>query len=307
MLKAGTMCPKRLKSILCTGMLMLFLCPGSPAWSQKLSDSSRRQVGNEPIHVLTSSEMAEAITSIKWDGVEFIDAHDHGRELQSAASFDDSGECYNPTEAGARDNGTGSTTSSSVLSFVRQEHSISATTRMALWLHDGQSSPGCPQGKQSPATRLSDVILEKNIAIKPKQIDFRINFETKNFHKNGVFEILTGYMPQIFSKFYAVKPGNNLIDVSMGKGEQSYPLMFSDDDSSHAMGIICINESLRSKISYGRFNISNAKVVKWNCVDRGESEVQPGPHRFRAKVFVGNVTSVQEQMSFVLTHQSGDE
>ncbi|MEA1834548.1 hypothetical protein U8607_20855 [Methylobacterium durans] len=45
-----------------------------------------------------STRTAGAIDSLAWNGREFLNRFDHGRELQSAASFDGYGECFNPTE-----------------------------------------------------------------------------------------------------------------------------------------------------------------------------------------------------------------
>ncbi|MDB5036802.1 MAG: hypothetical protein JWQ35_330 [Bacteriovoracaceae bacterium] len=53
-----------------------------------------------PMTIRTSNQFAGAIYSLTWAGKEFINHDDHGRELQSAISFDGYGECLNPTEAG---------------------------------------------------------------------------------------------------------------------------------------------------------------------------------------------------------------
>jgi hypothetical protein len=62
-------------------------------------------IGGKPLVIQTTSRLAGAIDSVKWDGVEFINSHDHGRQLQSAINADVDGvyhtECYNPTEAGS--------------------------------------------------------------------------------------------------------------------------------------------------------------------------------------------------------------
>src|SRR4051794_1659541 len=49
-----------------------------------------------PLQIGTTDRLAGAIASLTWNGMEFIDQLDHGRELQSASSFEDLGECYNP-------------------------------------------------------------------------------------------------------------------------------------------------------------------------------------------------------------------
>ncbi|MBU6239317.1 MAG: hypothetical protein KGQ51_15960 [Planctomycetes bacterium] len=63
--------------------------------------------------ITTTSRVAGAVDSVRYQGVEFIDSHDHGRQMQSAASFDCSRddpfwpERFNPTEAGSRSDGLG--------------------------------------------------------------------------------------------------------------------------------------------------------------------------------------------------------
>src|SRR4051812_35251879 len=74
----------------------------------------RGKAGGSEIVVTTTDRLAGAVHSLTWDGVEFIDSHDHGRQLQSAAGFDGGkpgfhAECFNPTEAGSRHDGTGKT------------------------------------------------------------------------------------------------------------------------------------------------------------------------------------------------------
>ena len=66
-----------------------------------------RPFKGSPLAVGVSSRTAGAIDSLTWGGTQFINARDHGRELQSAAAFDGYGECLNPTEAGSDADGRG--------------------------------------------------------------------------------------------------------------------------------------------------------------------------------------------------------
>ena len=63
------------------------------------------QFKDRPVRLTATPRSAGAIESLEWDGVEFLDSNDHGRDLQSAVVFDGSGECDNPTEAGASKDG----------------------------------------------------------------------------------------------------------------------------------------------------------------------------------------------------------
>src|SRR3982751_3635344 len=93
-----------------------------PVFGQISGDSViRGKAGASEIVITTTERLAGAIHSLTWDGKEFIDSHDHGRQLQSAASFDCGSskefwaECFNPTEAGSRTDGTGDKSSSKLL------------------------------------------------------------------------------------------------------------------------------------------------------------------------------------------------
>ena len=64
------------------------------------------------LFISASATMAGAVDSLVWNHKEFINAWDHGRELQMAINAPPNGECFNPTEAGGIDDGTGSSTKS---------------------------------------------------------------------------------------------------------------------------------------------------------------------------------------------------
>src|SRR5215218_2997854 len=48
----------------------------------------KARAGRSDIVIITTARLAGAIHSVTWDGKEFIDSFDHGRQLQSASSFD---------------------------------------------------------------------------------------------------------------------------------------------------------------------------------------------------------------------------
>src|SRR5205823_5835380 len=68
--------------------------------------SIRGRAGASEIVLTTTARVAGAVHSLTWNGKEFLDSFDHGRQMQSAASFDGGGrfvpETFNPTEAGSR-------------------------------------------------------------------------------------------------------------------------------------------------------------------------------------------------------------
>jgi len=97
-----------------------------------------RKAGPSEIVITTTNRLAGAIDSLTWNGKEFIDSFDHGRQLQSAASFNFRAtdpfwaERYNPIEAGSQSDGVGKTSSSKLLSLHAQGAELQTTSRMAF-------------------------------------------------------------------------------------------------------------------------------------------------------------------------------
>ena len=124
-----------------------------------------RTVDSE-IVITTTSRVAGAIHSLKWRGKEFIDSTDHGRQLQSAANFDQgapiSAETYNPTEAGSRRDGAGASSSSQLLSLTAKGNRLTTNTLMAFWLAPGENSG---ENRAKNSTVLSKWSLYKEVTI----------------------------------------------------------------------------------------------------------------------------------------------
>ncbi|MFX7820800.1 hypothetical protein ABTK26_21005, partial [Acinetobacter baumannii] len=76
------------------------------------------------------------IHSLTWNGKEFIDSADHGRQLQSAINLDCGkairAETFNPTEAGSRRDGAGPTSSSRLLKLSAKGNTLETLSRMAF-------------------------------------------------------------------------------------------------------------------------------------------------------------------------------
>ena len=171
--------------------------------------------------ITTTSRVAGAVDSMRYQGVEFIDSHDHGRQMQSAASFDCSRddpfwpERFNPTEAGSRSDGLGPSSTSRLLSFEAKDKTIQTKNQMAFWLPPGEQSFGRP-GLNT--TRISNHLLEKRIqigcSVSPNAIQVDVAFEMPRDEKHRLaqFEVLTGYMPVHFQRFWRWDAGNRSFD-----------------------------------------------------------------------------------------------
>ncbi len=265
--------------------------------------------GEGGITIRTTSRLAGAIHSLTWNEKEFIDSHDHGRQLQSAINLDGGErmrpETFNPTEAGSRNDGAGPTSTSRLLHISTTPNSLKTRAQMAFWLVPGQESSGHPARNK---TLLSDHVLEKKVTIGYKEMprvivhDATFHLPVNEKHRYAQFEVLTGYMPSEFEKFWALEPqSGKLLPLSDGPGEQRRPVILATSSGSHAMGCMTPNLSMNKGWSgpgYGRFRFQAAEVVKWNAVFRlkDPERVPSGAYSFRTFVVVGELKNVRKDM-----------
>jgi hypothetical protein len=262
----------------------------------------RAQAGKSELVIKTTSRLAGAIDSVRWDGKEFIDSTDHGRQLQSASNLDAGSpltdETYNPTEAGSRADHVGPTSSSVLLELKAGANALETRSKMAFWLKPGERS-GPNLAKNT--TLVSEHGLAKKVTIGfrdlPQVIEDVVTFTLPpgERHTAATFEALTGYMPAEFSRFLVYDPATGEAKpISVGPGEQKRPLIFSTESGSHAMGIY----SPEPSPSYGRFRFAEHRVVKWNCVFRVSAKdgIPPGDFRYRLYVPVGTLEDVVASM-----------
>jgi hypothetical protein len=264
----------------------------------------RAAAGPSEIVIKTTERLAGAIDSLTWNGKEFIDSHDHGRQLQSASNLDCgtpiTAETFNPTEAGSRNDGAGGKSSSELLEIHASGNELTTSGRMAFWLAPGQKSGAHPAKN---TTILSNHGLTKRVKIgykdMPNVISYDVTFTLPpgEHHTHAVFEALTGYMPPEFEQFLQFNPKSGTLEaLSDGPGEGRNPVVLSVPDGTHAMGIYAPPQPSADTTgpSYGRFRFVPEKVVKWNCVFRTtiDSGLPAEEHTFRMFVIVGDLDTV---------------
>lgn len=256
-------------------------------------------IGGKPLVIRTTSRLAGAIDSVKWDGVEFIDSHDHGRQLQSAINADVDGvfhvECYNPTEAGSVADALGPKSTSRLEALSVKDGVLTTRTRMAYWLPPGFKSGGHPAQNTE---LVSNHVLTKQVRIgRPGMdhvLDYKVTFTVPGDrpHKYLQFEALTGYMPAMFSEEHRFDAKTaTLVPVPRGNGEVRDPIVLSTPSGSHAMGVFTPDRppTGQPSVGYGRFEFESEKVVKWNCVFRRRQAepIKPGDYSFQLYVVIG--------------------
>ena len=161
----------------------LLLATALPLRAEPVDGNAEIRAGtNESAIVITTTRrLAGAIDSLQWHGREFINSTDHGRQLQSAGFFDNTpeanAETFNPTEAGSRDDGAGTDSTSPLLELVASGNHLRTRTQMAFWLAPGERSGG--QLARNTNT-LSNYVLTKDVTIGferwPQALDYRVTF-----------------------------------------------------------------------------------------------------------------------------------
>ncbi|MCA9222518.1 MAG: hypothetical protein KDA71_19460 [Planctomycetales bacterium] len=270
----------------------------------------RAAAGESEIVITTTARLAGAIHSLTWNGREFVDSTDHGRQIQSASNLDAGSpmtpETFNPTEAGSRRDGAGATSTSRLLHLVASGNTLQTTTRMAFWLAPGETSGGHPAKNRQ---LLSDHLLTKRVTIgvvdMPQVVQYDVTFSLPvgERHHYAQFEAVTGYMPAEFEKFWKFNSATGELEpLSDGPGEQRDPVVLATSDGRYAMGVYSPDQPSRGfeQAGYGRFRFQRERVTKWNCVFRlrdSRQPIPPGEYSFRNFVLVGDLETVRRDMA----------
>jgi hypothetical protein len=251
-------------------------------------------VDGSTMTISTSSRTAGAIDSLVWRNKQFINATDHGRELQTASSFDGHGESFNPTEAGNISDGP---TSSSVLNYsTTTNNSLTTIISPAYWL---------PPDGIHPAFNtniVSNHLIQKDVTIGSHNlsniIEYKASFYLPVVHQSATFEVVTGYMTNDFTSYWKYNPQTDDLQsfVPSSSGEQSSPLIFSTPDQQYAMGIYSpgLPQPSWPGAGYGQFNYSGdpaSGTNKWNCVYR-ETNLAIGNYSYTCYIAVGSLDTV---------------
>ncbi|WP_345820985.1 hypothetical protein ABC766_02345 [Methylobacterium fujisawaense] len=275
-----------------------------------------RPFKGSPLSVGVSSRTAGAIDSLTWGGTQFINARDHGRELQSAAAFDGYGECLNPTEAGSDADGTGPRSTSLLTALQVGADTLETRSQMAYWIGPGATTGNCPKGPGPHAGPRSNDVLAKRVTLGAEgvanAIAYRATYVTAEPHASATFEAATAYMPPDFAQFWSYDPATGRsAPLSAGPAEQGVPVILANADGSRAMGVYspALPQPSVPNAGYGRFNFATLPgpgnaTVKWNCVFR-ENNVPAGAHSYTCYVVVGTLEDVKAGIAALRTALGG--
>ena len=291
------------RSYLLASALAVLGLPVRAAAAAPLAAATWR-IGEEPLRLAAGPGFAGAISSIRFRGREFLDAADHGRELQGAVQFG-SGECLNPTLAGASRDPPGRS-SSQVLSIQVSPSRYRAATRMAFWNRPGEPCALGPDERGVALNRsdVSDLVYSQDMTQgymgHPDAVLVRIGVANPHARPPASVEALTGYMPPDFDTFILYDPqadGFREEDALRNRsGERDDPLILSTADGRSAMGVIGLSTSTAPR--YAGFH--SAAVGKWSLVYHAAVPFAPGLHRYVCVWIIGTRREVEDTLADIV-------
>jgi hypothetical protein len=263
------------------------------------------------ISIGTSARFAGSVTSLIFRGKQFVDTRDHGREWQSASSFDGFGECFNPTEAGSRTDGDKETTSSKLLATKSGPNWLATSTDMAFWLPPGFDY-GHQCGMSPTATHAVNTtltgrhILDKRIQIgdegQPNVISDHVTYTVPEAHGSGTFEAATVYTPIDFSKRYVLNLASGSVEPTTIIGEQDQPVILATADGNYAIGFYSPLLPQLPARGYGSFTFPNTNKI--NCVFREKPIAAGQKFNYVCDIVVGSLAEVKASILQLNSHHA---
>jgi hypothetical protein len=226
------------------------------------------------LQIETSARFAGSVSSLIFRGKQFVDTRDHGRELQSASSFDGFGECFNPTQAGNVTDGDKQTTTSRLLAARAGPNWVATQTDMAFWLPPGYDykhqcgmSPTTTHAVNKSLTggHILNQRIELGAAGESNVISDYVTYAVPEAHGSGTFEAATIYTPIDFSRRYILKLGTRNVEPTTVIGEQDSPVILATADGMYAVGIYSPRLPQEGR-GYGTSSFPNTNKI--NCVFR---------------------------------------
>lgn len=256
------------------------------AWAQNRPLTLETTVTGEPLVLRSERRFAGAITSLRFRGVEHVDAADHGRLFQTAVQFGGLGECLNPTQAGASRDRSRST--SRLLSATVAADVWETTTQAAFWHRPSDRCTTLEGVRRRPAnrTRLSEALIgvrhRFGSPVHPHAVETEVTITLSEAEPQVVVEALTLYAPAAFDTFHAVAPRRLIPDYEAvaRPGERPEPRIVSTSDGAHAVSLF----SRDGAAGHGRWRFPT--VGKLNLVFR-PGRLEAGSHVWRCGWAVG--------------------
>ncbi|XP_033740947.1 uncharacterized protein LOC117327850 [Pecten maximus] len=262
------------------------------------------------LFISASKRMGGAIDSLVWNNKQMINMYDHGRELQMACNSDTYTECYNPTEAGGRDDSRHETTHTHIQWVRAHGDTLESEVHPAFWLRPGTHEKravqsGCHRGSPSlthQSTYAYPFWKQVRIGVHGMShaIEFMSNFTLAGDWPHDLryiqMEAPTGYMPGEFTTAYRFNTKTLSLE---NHGSSLEPPVVSTDDGQYAMGVYSPPGQDSDVFMYYGVSLRlggtsfTGSTNKWNVVYR-KSRFTSGVHHqvYKTYICVGTLNMV---------------
>jgi hypothetical protein len=260
-----------------------------------------------------------ALWTWTWNGTQFINTDDCGREIQSSVFYPTSSGTQNPTEAGDQ------FTSSNLLGEQRHysivtalSNSGSTQTSQSIPLDFNPQSFG---GSQDHPAMYPGLRIGKQITLNYHNLGAVAQYVT-TFHtpvnlQNAQIEIPTGYLQKNFNRYFTYDAySQSLTEVtgslSSCSTDHNYGftpasgyggVIISDASGNNAMGVYGITTPMGGSVSYfALWNITCQNTSKWNAVF-GPGTIPAGDNVYASWIMTGTLAYVQTLMNALYSGQ----
>jgi hypothetical protein len=264
-----------------TRKLALSVCPpADTVW----------QVNGSALTIKTSSSHGGSVYSLVWGGLEYINASDLGRELQTAYQLDGGGEGNNPTEAGSSKG-----TPSKVLGATVSGKVLSTSVSPAYWV---------PFNGQTYSADQIDKRIEVDYHGVVNLVRHDVTVTLAAAHATAGVEGLTGYVALGLNKLYAwdngsltVLPYTPSAPYDPSKIVSSFkPLVLADASLAHAIGVYSPTGGYNAWMGAG------GNSNKWDANVFGAAPIAAGRHSWVVYYVVGTLADVTTKLGQVIAN-----
>ncbi|XP_046345345.2 uncharacterized protein LOC124125940 [Haliotis rufescens] len=199
------------------------------------------------LFISASARMGGAIDSLVWGKKEFINAWDHGREIQTTINAIPYGECFNPTEAGGASDYKSPTTKSVLQNITVNANVMTSTVYPAFWIRAGSHEVNnrtrvCMRG--SPAVNTVDTYnhaFSKVVTIGCAGVDYCIKYESGfeiagKWPKYDFINLVAPavYLTANFTNLLNYNPENHQLQPHT---KSTWPPIYTTPDHKYALGV----------------------------------------------------------------------
>jgi hypothetical protein len=297
----------------------LLLAPLAASAAEQSQQTWR--ISNAVMVVSISARDAGAVCSLVYDGQEFVNDHDHGRQLQVAWFYNDLDEAYNPTEAGADKDGVGPRSTSQLVSVQVDGNILQTVNHPAHWRHTS-----LPEKHRKNTALVSKDTLTKTLALGykgdphvlvfdttvaispeltgPPMNSIRIEAPTLYSHphlsRHQLFDLASGELKEVPSR---AKHYDQLNEVIRQVTRHDAVPILSSRDGRHAVAFFTPKrEQFWSYFTWDSPSKDPANACGKMTAFFKHAVAAGQSHSYRTFIVVGDLATVQASLRKLVTH-----